>query len=135
MAQALTFSSDMKLGHYMKIPPRAMFAGQVVATVIAGTTQLGVQSWMFSNIQGICADNAFFTCPNTEVFGTASIIWGVIGPQRQFASGQIYYALLFFFLVGTLCPVITWSISRKYPNRCVCPQARKCSMLTSRAAS
>lgn len=50
MAQALTFSSDFKLGHYMKIPPRAMFWSQVVATVVAGTVQLGVQAWMFTNI-------------------------------------------------------------------------------------
>ena len=29
MAQALTFVSDFKLGHYMKIPPRSMFMAQV----------------------------------------------------------------------------------------------------------
>lgn len=29
MAQALTFLADFKLGHYMKIPPRAMFMAQV----------------------------------------------------------------------------------------------------------
>jgi hypothetical protein len=33
MAQALTFTSDFKLGHYMKIPPRHMFTSQVIATV------------------------------------------------------------------------------------------------------
>lgn len=43
MAQALTFTSDFKLGHYMKIPPRPMFWAKVVATVVAGTVQLGVQ--------------------------------------------------------------------------------------------
>ncbi|TFY50826.1 hypothetical protein EVG20_g11306, partial [Dentipellis fragilis] len=30
--------------------------------------------------------------PSTEVFGTASIIWGVIGPGLQFSKGQTYYA-------------------------------------------
>lgn len=54
MAQALQFSSDFKLGHYMKIPPKTMFWGQVIATVIAGTVQLGVQSWMFTNIPDMC---------------------------------------------------------------------------------
>lgn len=29
MSQALTFIADFKLGHYMKIPPRAMFTVQV----------------------------------------------------------------------------------------------------------
>lgn len=51
MVQALQFTSDFKLGHYMKIPPRPMFTCQVVATIIAGTVQLGVQAWMFTNIR------------------------------------------------------------------------------------
>ena len=76
MAQALTFSSDFKLGHYMKIPPRIMFTCQVVATMVAGTTQLGVQAWMFTNIEGLCSPDQKdgFICPSTQVFGTASII-------------------------------------------------------------
>ncbi|KAG5645321.1 hypothetical protein DXG03_006510 [Asterophora parasitica] len=118
MAQALTFASDFKLGHYMKIPPRSMFFAQVVATVVAGTTQLGVQAWMFTNIPNICDPDQKdgFICPSTEVFGTASIIWGVIGPARQFSSGQVYYALCFFFLVGFITPVIGWLCSLKWPN-------------------
>ncbi|KAF7340470.1 Sexual differentiation process protein isp4 [Mycena venus] len=78
MAQALTFTSDFKLGHYMKIAPRPMFWSQVIATVVAGTVQLGVQAWMFTNIKDFCAPNQKdgFICPSTEVFGTASIIWG-----------------------------------------------------------
>ncbi|KAF8966107.1 OPT oligopeptide transporter [Flammula alnicola] len=118
MAQALTFTSDFKLGHYMKIPPRAMFWGQVVATVIAGTVQLGVQAWMFTNIPDMCSSDQKdgFICPSTEVFGTASVIWGVIGPARQFSKGQVYYALCLFFLIGFICPVVTYLLSLKFPN-------------------
>ncbi|KAJ7904701.1 OPT oligopeptide transporter [Mycena olivaceomarginata] len=118
MAQALTFTSDFKLGHYMKIPPRAMFTAQVVATILAGTVQLGVQAWMFTNIEGMCDRDQKdgFWCPSTGVFGTASIIWGVIGPARQFSSGQIYSALTFFFLIGFLCPLVAWLIHLKWPN-------------------
>jgi len=118
MAQALQFSADFKLGHYMKIPPRSMFIAQVVATVIAGTVQLGVQAWMFTNIPNMCDPHQRdgFICPSTEVFGTASIVWGVIGPARQFSKGQVYYALTFFFLVGVACPFISWLISLRFPN-------------------
>ncbi|OBZ72977.1 Sexual differentiation process protein isp4 [Grifola frondosa] len=118
MAQALQFTSDFKLGHYMKIPPRSMFFAQVIAAAIGGTVQLGVQSWMFTNIEDICSPNQkdHFICPSTEVFGTASIIWGVIGPQRQFSPGQIYYGLVFFFLVGALCPLVMYLIGLKWPN-------------------
>jgi OPT family oligopeptide transporter len=76
MVQALQFTGDFKLGHYMKIPHRPMFVCQVVGTIIAGTVQLGVQAWMFSNVQDICTPTQpnGFICPSTTVFGTASII-------------------------------------------------------------
>lgn len=118
MYQALQFTSDFKLGHYMKIPPRPMFWCQVVATVIAGTVQLGVQAWMFTNIPDLCSPSQpnGFICPSTEVFGTASFIWGVIGPKRQFSQGQIYSGLVWFFLVGALCPLAAYLIALKWPN-------------------
>jgi len=118
MTQALQFSVDLKLGHYMKVPPRQMFWSQVVATVVAGTTQLGVQSWMFSNIADMCTPHQKdgFICPTTDVFGTASIIWGVIGPALQFSKGQLYNDLLWFFLLGAVLPVIPWYLTKKYPD-------------------
>lgn len=121
MTQALQFTNDFKLGHYMKIPPRAMFTAQVIAAVIAGTVQLGVQAWMFTNIQDICTPHQKdrFICPGTQVFGTASIIWGVIGPARQFSHGQIYYGLLFFFLVGAVAPAVAYIIHLKWPDSIV----------------
>ncbi|TFY70229.1 hypothetical protein EVG20_g2771 [Dentipellis fragilis] len=95
---AMIFTSDFKLGHYMKVPPRPMFWAQILSTAIAGTVQLGVQTWMFSNIDGLCeaGQKNHFVCANIEVFGTASIVWGVVGPMRQFAKGQIYYSRVFF---------------------------------------
>jgi OPT family small oligopeptide transporter len=118
MAQALTFASDMKLGHYMKVPPRNMFWGQVVATVMAGTVQLGVQAWMFTNIPDMCSPHQpdGFICPGTEVFGTASIIWGVIGPRLLYSKGQLFYALSFFFLIGAFLPVVPYYLTKKWPR-------------------
>ena len=37
--------------------PRVMFWAQVIATAVAGTVQLGVQSWIFTNIPDICSAN------------------------------------------------------------------------------
>ncbi|KAI0247351.1 OPT oligopeptide transporter [Lactifluus subvellereus] len=116
ISQAIGFTSDLKLGHYMKIPHRPMFLCQIVATVVASTVHLGVQTWMFSHIEDICSphqkDN--FTCPNITVFGTASIIWGVIGPRRLFSHGQLYYGLVFSFLAGPVLPLIQWTLHKKF---------------------
>jgi len=116
MVQAIIFMSDFKFAHYMKIAPRPMFFCQVVATVVAGTVQLGVQAWMFSNIEGFCDSDQKdgFICPGLAVFGNASIIWGVIGPGRLFSHGQLYYGLVFFFLAGILAPLLQWILLKKF---------------------
>ena len=76
MTRAVSFMSNFKLAHYMKIAHRPMFFCQVVATIVAGTVQLGVQAWMFSNIEGLCdpGQKDLFVCPYITVFGNASII-------------------------------------------------------------
>ncbi|KZV83265.1 OPT oligopeptide transporter [Exidia glandulosa HHB12029] len=111
--QALSFARDFKLGHYMKVPPRAMFHAQVVATAVSGTTQLAVQLWLFSNVDNICDEKQTdgFVCPSTATFGTASIIWGVVGPKLSFSS-----ALTYFFLLGALTPVLAWLWAKRYPR-------------------
>ncbi|KAI9572532.1 OPT oligopeptide transporter protein-domain-containing protein [Boletus coccyginus] len=117
MAQALTFTADFKLGHYMKIPPRTMFWCQIICTVIAGTTQLLVQWWMFD--KDICSvtQKDGFTCPSTQVFATASVIWGVVGPERLFSPGRsIQASLTYLFVAGAIAPIIPWLLMKKWPN-------------------
>lgn len=117
-SQAITFVQDMKLGHYMKVAPRLLFAAQFIASIWGSLVQVAVLRWSYGNIPNLCeADQANnYTCPNGKVFFNASIIWGVIGPERQFSQGQIYYGLLFFFIIGALLPLMNWLILKKWPN-------------------
>jgi len=116
--QAMVFTADFKLGHYMKIPPRVLFFSQISAIIVTGTIQLGIQAWMFESIPQMCSHDQKdkFVCASTQVFATASVVWGVVGPALQFSSGQIYYGLLWFFLIGALCPLIAWALTKRYPR-------------------
>ena len=89
--QALLYSGDQKFGHYMKIPPRALFAAQVIASIIAIISGLAAQQWAMDNIPDICSPHQkdFFTCPNINLFNTGSVIWGGIGPKRIFSPGAL----------------------------------------------
>ena len=91
MNQALSFLNDLKLGHYMKVPPRMMFLAQVVATCVSIFVVVFVQAWMFDNIPDICTPEQAhnFVCPSTRVFATAALLWGGIGPARLFNQGQM----------------------------------------------
>ncbi|KAI7992659.1 Oligopeptide transporter 4 [Camellia lanceoleosa] len=57
MSQAVSFLSDFKLGHYMKIPPRSMFLVQFIGTIIAGTINIAVAWWLLNSITNICQDD------------------------------------------------------------------------------
>ncbi|ODQ79441.1 hypothetical protein BABINDRAFT_161841 [Babjeviella inositovora NRRL Y-12698] len=116
--QAVTYAQDMKLGHYMKLQPRLVFWAQFIASIWGSLVQICVLKWAQGSIDDICkpTQKSGFTCPNGTVFFNASIIWGVIGPARQFSGGKLYNGLLHFFWVGALLPVINWLVLKKWPN-------------------
>ena len=88
-SQAVAFASDLKLGHYMKIPPRMMFSIQMISTVVACIWVVVIQNWMVSNIEDVCSQRQTqgFICPGTTTFATSSVVWGAVGPSRMFGVG------------------------------------------------
>jgi len=115
--QAVTFAQDMKLGHYMKLAPRTLFWAQFMATVWGSIVQVAVMKWAEGKYPLLCkpGEPSHFTCPNAKVFFNASIIWGVIGPKRQFSAGGLYNGLMHFFWVGAILPVMNWCVLWKWP--------------------
>ncbi|KAF1982642.1 small oligopeptide transporter, OPT family [Aulographum hederae CBS 113979] len=121
MYQGLTYTQDLKLGHYMKLPPRTLFWAQGIATIWGCIVEVAVLYWSFGNINNICDlhQSSRFTCPNGRVFFNASIIWGVIGPGRMFSPGSIYVYLQFYWLIGAALPIAFFLMARKWPNSIV----------------
>ena len=92
---AVSFVQDLKLGHYIKVPPCATFLGalffwhpeacdwlvsfvaQLIASVLVAFVQLGVKEWIFANVKDIClpTQSSLLTCPHNQVFFAASVIW------------------------------------------------------------
>lgn len=54
LGQAQIFSGDLKLAHYMKVPPKTTFWCQVVAIMWAAFVQIAVMNWALGNIPDIC---------------------------------------------------------------------------------
>lgn len=118
MYQGLFFCQDMKLGHYMKVPPRVTFAAQAVSCLWTSVVQIAVMNWALSAIKDVCSQDqvSHFSCPNGRVFFNASIIWGAIGPQRIFSPGALYSPMLWFFLAGFILPVLIYLGARAFPK-------------------
>lgn len=115
MRQGLDFSRDLKLGQYMKIPPRVLFVFQIYGTVLACLVNVGVQQWMRFHIKNICVAGEEFSCPNGRVIFNASISFSLV--KELFSPGKRYNPLLYFFLIGAIFPVFTWLLWKRWPNR------------------
>ncbi|TGO57172.1 hypothetical protein BCON_0068g00010 [Botryotinia convoluta] len=120
-SQGIKFSSDLKLGHYMKIPPRILFSVQMAATIVSSMTQIGVLNWMFANVPGICTPQAIngFVCPLARVHFNGSILWGVVGPGQFFGPNATYRALVWCFPIVAIAPIILWLYCRNKKNSIV----------------
>jgi OPT family small oligopeptide transporter len=118
MYQGLSFLQDQKLGHYMKVPPRVTFWAQMIACLWSSIVQIAVMNWALGAISDVCSQDqaSNFSCPNGRVFFNASIIWGVIGPQRIFSPGQLYSPMMWFWLAGFILPVLIYLGARAWPK-------------------
>ncbi|OWZ55297.1 OPT family small oligopeptide transporter [Cryptococcus neoformans c45] len=118
IVEALSFVQDQKLGHYMKVPPRATFVAQLSATTVACFVQSGTKELLFHVVKDICAatQKSLLICSSTKVFFTSSIIWGLIGPNRLFSKGAFYYPQLFALIFGAVVPIPLWFWVRRNPR-------------------
>lgn len=118
MANGLTFVSDMKVGHYMKVPPRSMFRAQLFAAVWLSLVQIATYNFLLGNIPNFCSEDQpqGFTCPGATTFYNASVIWGVVGPKRMFGPGALFAWINWFWLVGAAVTVAHYIIARRYPK-------------------
>jgi OPT family small oligopeptide transporter len=115
--QAVAFSADLKLAHYLKIPPRFTFWAQMVPTLVSTVVSVGVLQYQI-NLEGVCTPDApyRFTCPGLNNFFTAAVLWGTIGPKRLFGDGGQYVEALVGFPLGVAIVLIFWWLGRKYPK-------------------
>ncbi|KAI8589909.1 OPT oligopeptide transporter protein-domain-containing protein [Geranomyces variabilis] len=114
MIQAMQLTSDLKLGHYLHIPPWHMLMSQIYGTLLQSVFATSTALWILENWKdrigkGQWAANSY------NLFFNAGAIWGAIGPAAFFSGrfSGIYYA----FLAGALCPIIPWILNKKFPSR------------------
>lgn len=103
--QADSYVGNLKLGHYAKIPPKALFRGQMLMILVQTFVCLGVLNWSISNIKDYCQPHqeSKFTCPDAVTYYNSSVLWGAIGPKRIFEG--VYPIMKWCWLIGAVVGV------------------------------
>ncbi|OAA55649.1 Oligopeptide transporter OPT superfamily [Cordyceps fumosorosea ARSEF 2679] len=108
---------DLKLGHYVKIPPWTLFYAQMVSTLVSTLVFVGLLQHQL-RIPAICTPHApfRFVCPGENFFFTAVVLWGTVGPSRQFGPASPYATPLIGFPVGVALVLAFWALGRRFPR-------------------
>lgn len=119
MSQAGLMAKDLKIGHYLKVPPRWTFFNQMVGTIIGCFFNYLVNKIIVDNeteILLIPGGNQFWSGVSFQTINSAAITWGAVGPMIMFGPNSRYYIILWAFIIGLVLPLPFWLLHKKFPN-------------------
>ena len=91
-----SFMGQQKLGHYAKIPPRAMFRGMVLSTLINCLIFIGVLNWMVNSYNkngDLCTwgNPDHFVCSTAALMFSSAVMYGIYGTRNFYATYPATY--------------------------------------------
>ncbi|EGN93492.1 hypothetical protein SERLA73DRAFT_64004, partial [Serpula lacrymans var. lacrymans S7.3] len=117
--QTLYMLSDLKLGQYAKVPPRATFISQVSGTILGAVFNY----ILYKSIVG--AHRADLINPigtriwsgwNSQEINSAAITWGALS-KELYSPGKLYFQIPLGLLYGFLAPFPLYILHKIFPNQ------------------
>jgi OPT family oligopeptide transporter len=118
IGQATSMITDLKIGHYMKIPPRALFTAQIAGTIIGGLLNYIMMLSIVENQREILLSpqgTNIWSGQNVQSFNSGAVTWGGLAHQL-FSPGKTYYPVAWCFFIGFLVPVPFYLLHRRFPK-------------------
>ncbi|KAF7732482.1 hypothetical protein EC973_003227 [Apophysomyces ossiformis] len=118
MNQAGVMAMDLKIGHYLKVPPRIVFWNQMIGTVIGCIFNYIVNDTIIENKKDILLGkgNNVWSGASFQTINSAAITWGAIGPMAMFGPRSMYHIVLWAFVIGFFLPLPTWLLHKRFPT-------------------
>ncbi|KAF9432101.1 hypothetical protein BGZ76_011258 [Entomortierella beljakovae] len=119
MYQCHVLLQDLKLGHYMKIPPRSLFTSQLWGSFIGGIFNYVTMTLIIDSQRPALDETApdpagLWTAMRIQTYWGSGLIYGALGPARMFSFTGKYWFVYIGFLVGFFGTVLTYLLSKKF---------------------
>lgn len=116
--QAEVYLAGQKMGHYSRIPPRAVFRGQILAVILNAFIVVGMLELIiatFNRDGTLCQWNnpSHFVCSSAVTYYASAVIYGAFGVRNMFA---LYPVMPWCFLIGSIIG-LSWGLGRRYGPR------------------
>lgn len=117
IAQAINLSNDLKLGQYLKIPPRAMFITQVLGTVFGAFLNYAVASSIIkSKFDLLLSTTGSYVWSGAyyQQLNASAVTWSMV--KYMYGPGTSYFIVPMATLVGMAIVIAHWVFSRFVPK-------------------
>ncbi|KAF8587930.1 OPT oligopeptide transporter [Ramaria rubella] len=116
LTQATAMLSDLKLGQYTKLPPRATFTVQIVGTVVGALLNYVIMQTVVNNERSILLSNEgtrVWSGQQIQSFNANAVLWGALGKEIYGPNGP-YFIVPIGIIIGLALPVIPWLLYKKF---------------------
>ncbi|KAJ3112022.1 hypothetical protein HK100_002470, partial [Physocladia obscura] len=117
-SEAVSMLLDLKLGQYLKVPPRAVFWSQLHGGFIGALVHYILNEIILRTKRDILLDpngDNNWSGQNIIGFNTKAITFGTLAP-KILAAGGTYEWLSYAFIVGAFVPIPFWLAHRFFPK-------------------
>ncbi|KAI8834203.1 OPT oligopeptide transporter protein-domain-containing protein [Chytriomyces cf. hyalinus JEL632] len=118
ITEAVAMCTDLKVGQYMKIAPRAVFWAQMYGGFIGALVHWVLNHIVLEQKRDILLDpngDNNWSGQNIIGFNTKAITFGTLAP-KILAAGGTYEWLSYAFIVGALLPIPFWLGHKYFPK-------------------
>ncbi|KAL6307422.1 OPT oligopeptide transporter [Sparassis latifolia] len=118
MQQGIAFLSDLKLGQYVKLPPRVTFCVQMMGTVIGALLNYVMMlSIINANRPALLSISGtrLWSGQNAQAYNSNAISWGALGPE-MFGAHSTYKMVPISLAIGFICPFPIYLACRLWPK-------------------
>ncbi|KAE9389365.1 hypothetical protein BT96DRAFT_1070386 [Gymnopus androsaceus JB14] len=116
--QGIALLGDLKLGQYLKIPPKVNFLVQVMGCIVGAllnyVMELSIVSQQRAALLSI-AGTRLWSGQKAQSFNSNAISWGALG-REMFSPGKTYFMVPVALALGTVPPIIQYALHRKWPR-------------------
>ncbi|CDZ98289.1 Sexual differentiation process protein ISP4 [Phaffia rhodozyma] len=118
MSQAILMLQDLKLGQYVKLPPRVTFLMQMLGTIVGAilnyVMMLSIISAQRDALLSV-SGTRLWSGQNAQSYNSNAIAWGALGP-KMFTAGNTYYMIPVSLGLGLLLPLPIYALHRWKPK-------------------
>ncbi|GJJ13987.1 hypothetical protein Clacol_008244 [Clathrus columnatus] len=116
LTQATSMLSDLKLGQYTKLPPRATFVVQIAGTMVGAILNYVIMQIVVNNERTILLSNQgtrVWSGQQIQSFNANAVLWGALGKEIYGPHGP-YFIIPIGIVIGLALPVIPWVLYKRF---------------------